>query len=92
VAERRALAALAAVVRFAAEPTWLGLEWTDGAPAAMYILPQRDALAAALLDAAQVRVFSPRRGQHVKKKTLYACRSATRSRPRCWTRRRLGIF
>ena len=54
VAERRHLAALAAVVRFAAEPTWLGLEWTDGAPAAMYILPGRDALLAALLDAAQV--------------------------------------
>ena len=55
VAERRHLAALAAVVRFAVEPTWLGLEWTDGAPAAMYILPGRDALLAALLDAAQVR-------------------------------------
>lgn len=54
VAERRHLAALAAVVRFAVEPTWLGLEWTDGAPAAMYILPGRDALLAALLDAAQV--------------------------------------
>lgn len=53
VAERRQLAALAAVVRFAAEPTWLGLEWTDGAPAAMYILPARDELLAALLDAAQ---------------------------------------
>lgn len=53
VAERRQLAALAAVVRFAAEPTWLALEWTDGAPAAMYILPGRDALLAALLDAAQ---------------------------------------
>lgn len=56
VAERRHLAALAAVVRFAAEPTWLGLEWTDGAPAAMYILPGRDALLAALLDAAQVSI------------------------------------
>lgn len=55
VAERRQLAALAAVVRFAAEPTWLGLEWTDGAPASMYVLPGRDALLAALLDAAQVR-------------------------------------
>jgi len=54
VAERRHLAALAAVVRFAAEPTWLGLEWTDGAMATMYILPGRDALLAALLDAAQV--------------------------------------
>ena len=54
VAERRHLAALAAVVRFAAEPTWLGLEWIDGAMATMYILPGRDALLAALLDAAQV--------------------------------------
>ncbi len=57
MAERRALGALAAAVRFAAEPTWLGLEWTDGAAAAMYILPQRDALLTALLDAAQVRLF-----------------------------------
>jgi DnaJ family protein C protein 13 len=56
VAERRQLAALAAVVRFAAEPTWLGLEWTDGAPAAMYILPARDALLAALVDAAQASI------------------------------------
>lgn len=54
VAERCHLAALAAVVRFAAEPTWLGLEWTDGASATMYILPGRDTLLAALLDAAQV--------------------------------------
>ena len=58
VAERRHLAALAAVVRFAVEPTWLGLEWTDGAPAAMYILPGRDALLAALLDAAPGRTCS----------------------------------
>lgn len=43
-----------AQVCFAGEPTWLALEWTDGAPAAMYITPHRDALAAALLDAAQV--------------------------------------
>ncbi|KAK9915634.1 hypothetical protein WJX75_001835 [Coccomyxa subellipsoidea] len=59
VAERRQLAALAAVVRFAAEPTWLGLEWTDGALATMYILPGRDALLAALLDAAQVSAGRP---------------------------------
>ena len=41
VAERRHLAALAAVVRFAVEPTWLGLEWTDGAPAAMVHLARQ---------------------------------------------------
>jgi predicted nicotinamide N-methyase len=44
-----------AQVCFAAEPTWLAFEWTDGAPAAMYITPHRDALAAAVLDAAQAR-------------------------------------
>ncbi|KAK9822709.1 hypothetical protein WJX81_005943 [Elliptochloris bilobata] len=59
VAERRQLAALAALVCFAGEPTWLALEWTDGAPAAMYITPHRDALAAALLDAAQVSAGRP---------------------------------
>ena len=54
VAERRPLAALAALVRFSDEPQWLALEWTDGAPPAMYITPARDALLTAILDAAQV--------------------------------------
>ncbi len=52
--QKRAGAA-GAQVCFAAEPTWLAFEWTDGAPAAMYITPHRDALAAAVLDAAQAR-------------------------------------
>jgi DnaJ family protein C protein 13 len=53
VAAWRPLAALAAVVRYVEEPTWLRLEWADGAPAALYVTPARDALAAALVDAAQ---------------------------------------
>lgn len=55
VADRRPLAALAALVRFSDQPQWLALEWTDGAPPAMYITPARDALLTAILDAAQVR-------------------------------------
>lgn len=55
VAERHPLGALAALVRFQQEPTWLGLEWSDGAPASTYVLPARDALLVALLDAAQAR-------------------------------------
>jgi DnaJ family protein C protein 13 len=54
VAERRPLGALAAAVRFMDEPTWLGLEWSDGAPASTYVTPARDALLVAILDAAQV--------------------------------------
>lgn len=54
VADRRPLAALAALVRFSDEPQWLGLEWTDGAPPTMYITPSRDALLTAILDTAQV--------------------------------------
>ena len=56
VAERRQLAQLAALVRFIDQPQWLALEWTDGAPPAMYITPAREALLTALLDAAQVSV------------------------------------
>lgn len=55
VADRRPLAALAAIVRFSDEPQWLALEWTDGAAPTMYITPSRDALLTAILDAAQVR-------------------------------------
>jgi len=40
--------------RFSDEPLWLALEWTDGAPPAMYISPARDALLTAVLDMAQV--------------------------------------
>lgn len=54
VAERRPLAAVAAIVRFSDEPQWLALEWTDGGAPSMYITPSRDALLTAILDAAQV--------------------------------------
>lgn len=57
VAERRPLAAIAALVRFAEQPLWLGIEWADGTPASTFILPARDALLAATLDAAQVRGY-----------------------------------
>ena len=54
VAERRPLAAIAALVRFADEPQWLAIEWVDGTPPAMFITPARDALLSATLDTAQV--------------------------------------
>lgn len=53
VAERRQLGQVSALVRFADEPEWLGVEWADGGTAAMYVTPAREALLAALLDAAQ---------------------------------------
>ncbi|KAK9809260.1 hypothetical protein WJX72_012293 [[Myrmecia] bisecta] len=59
VAERRQLAALAALVRFTDEPQWLALEWTDGAPPTMYISAARDSLLAAVLDAAQASAGRP---------------------------------
>ena len=55
MAERRELAGLAAVVRFAEEPQLLALEWADSSAPSLYITPARDALLATLLDAAQVR-------------------------------------
>ncbi len=54
VAERRQMAGLAALVRFADEPQWLGLEWVDGSAPSVYMSTARDALLATLLDAAQV--------------------------------------
>ena len=55
MADRRPLAALAAVIRFSDEPQWLALEWTDGAAPTMYITPSRDGLLTAVLDTAQVQ-------------------------------------
>lgn len=47
---------IAALLRFAEEPRLLGVEWSDGAHPSLYVAGGlRDALAAALLDAAQVR-------------------------------------
>ena len=51
---RRPLSDVAAVVRFARQPQWLGVEWSDGVPPTVYVTPTRDSLACALLDAAQV--------------------------------------
>ncbi|GAB4814092.1 hypothetical protein N2152v2_001138 [Parachlorella kessleri] len=59
VAEWRQLAAVAAVVRYAEDPQWLAVEWTDGAPTAVYLTPAREALLAALLDAAQASAGRP---------------------------------
>lgn len=59
IAEWRQLAMVAAVVRYADDPQWLGVEWADGAPASVYVTPARDALAAALLDAAQASAGRP---------------------------------
>jgi hypothetical protein len=55
VAEWRQLAAVAALVRYAEDPQWVGIEWTDGPPLTIYVTPAREALLAALLDATQVR-------------------------------------
>lgn len=54
MALRRPLGEVAALVRYARRPQWLGIEWATGGPPALYLTPARDALAAALLDAAQV--------------------------------------
>lgn len=54
MALRRPLGDVAALVRFAQRPQWLGIEWAGGGPPALYVTPARDALAVALLDAAQV--------------------------------------
>lgn len=43
-------------MRYARRPQWLGIEWAAGGPPALYVTPARDALAAALLDAAQVHI------------------------------------
>ena len=59
VAERRPLAAVAALVRFLDEPQCLALEWTDGALPAVYLSPARESLLAAVLDAAQVGPLNP---------------------------------
>lgn len=54
VALRHQLSDVAALVRYSRRPQWLGIEWATGGPPALYVTPARDALAAALLDAAQV--------------------------------------
>lgn len=59
VAEWRQLPAVAALVRFAEDPQWLAVEWADGTPAATYVTPARDALLAAVLDAAQAAAGRP---------------------------------
>jgi DnaJ family protein C protein 13 len=41
VAEWRQLPAIAALVRFADDPQWLGVEWADGTPSATYVTPAR---------------------------------------------------
>ena len=41
MAEWRQLAAVAALVRFAEDPQWLAVEFTDGTPAATYVTPAR---------------------------------------------------
>lgn len=53
VAEWRHLPSVAALVRYAEDPQWLGVEWCDGAPTSIYITPARDTVVAALLYAVQ---------------------------------------
>lgn len=59
MAEWRQLAAVAALVRFAEDPQWLAVEWAEGTPATTYVTPARDALLAALVDAAQTNAGRP---------------------------------
>ena len=59
VAERRPLASIAALVRFAEQPLWMAVEWTDGTPPSMFITAAREALLTATLDAAQVQELPP---------------------------------
>lgn len=59
VADWRQLAAIAAVVRYAEDPQWLSIEWADGAPTSTYVTPARDALLAAVVDAAQAAAGRP---------------------------------
>ena len=47
---------LSALLRFSHDPKLLGLEWVDGGPPSLYVSPAREAILAAVLDAAQVRV------------------------------------
>lgn len=72
VAARRPLADVAAVVRYARQPQWLGVEWCDGAPPALYVTPSRDGLAAALLDAGQVRASPSSPGRNTA--IVWVCR------------------
>jgi DnaJ family protein C protein 13 len=53
VAEWRQLPAVSALIRYADDPTWLGIEWSDGTPRSIYVTPARDALLAGILYAVQ---------------------------------------
>eukprot|EP00873_Tetraselmis_striata_P041875 jgi/Tetstr1/462139/TSEL_007205.t2 len=53
IAERRPLQSVAALVRFWEEAQHLGIQWSDGSLLTVYVTPARDAMLAALLDAAQ---------------------------------------
>lgn len=50
---------VAALIRFWEEAQHLGVEWTDGSILTVYVTPARDALLAALLDAAQTAAGRP---------------------------------
>lgn len=53
VAEWRQLPAVSALIRYADDPQWLGIEWSDGTSRSIYVTPARDALLAGLLYAVQ---------------------------------------
>lgn len=59
IADRRHLPALSAVIRFPEDPQWLGVEWADGSPLAIYVTPARDAVISAIIDAAQMAAGRP---------------------------------
>lgn len=53
IAEWKQLPAVSALVRYADDPQWLGIEWSDGSSRSIYVTPARDALLAGLLYAVQ---------------------------------------
>jgi DnaJ family protein C protein 13 len=53
VAEWRQLPAVSALIRYADDPLWLGIEWSDGTPRSIYVTPARDTLLAGILYAVQ---------------------------------------
>ena len=59
VADWRQFPAVAALIRYADDPQWLGIEWSDGAPRSIYVTPARESLLAGLLYTAQAAAGRP---------------------------------
>lgn len=59
VAEWRQFPAVAALIRYADDPQWLGIEWSDGSTRSIYVTPARESLLAGLLYTAQAAAGRP---------------------------------